>query len=217
MARAEALTRLTEEEKAIVEANVGLVYKIAREMPQRRLTSDDRVQVGMFGLMRAVQKYVPGKGVLFSTYASSWIKSAIGKREHEDGLIRTPIWAVYPSKAAKLKPRVKARLADVENSRRVASLDLDDDGLSIGSQVASRVEGPSAAIEASDETARVQSCVDGLEPLHREILTSRYWGGETLKQIGRRIGCGRDAVVATERLALRTLRKILDPELAKGA
>ena len=51
----------------------------------------DLLQQGYFGLRRAAEKFDPSKGFTFSTYASAWIRQAMG-RYHVDtlSLIRVP-------------------------------------------------------------------------------------------------------------------------------
>src|SRR5262249_16012325 len=56
-------------------ANLRLVLKIAFEyrLPRRDLT--DLIQEGNLGLVHAVQKYDPHRGVKLSTYATWWIRA----------------------------------------------------------------------------------------------------------------------------------------------
>ena len=63
----------------LVTANLRLVVKIAGEYNQTRLNILDLIQEGNFGLMRAIQKFNPYKGVKVSTYAAWWIKAYIIK------------------------------------------------------------------------------------------------------------------------------------------
>ncbi len=65
----------SEAKKKIVEKNIKLVVKIASSFNVNKETFTDIIQEGILGLMRAIAKYNPKKGVKFSTYASFWIKS----------------------------------------------------------------------------------------------------------------------------------------------
>ena len=65
---------------ALVENNMGLVRKIAWHMHGRvksAIEIEDLIQIGMFGLVTAAQKYAPQEGVGFSSYASIRIRGEI--------------------------------------------------------------------------------------------------------------------------------------------
>lgn len=64
----------------IVTANLRLVVKIAIEFQSHWLNNLlDLIQEGNIGLMQALKKFDPGRGVKFSYYASYWIKAYILK------------------------------------------------------------------------------------------------------------------------------------------
>jgi RNA polymerase sigma-32 factor len=61
----------------LVTANLRLVVKIAREYHRGMFQLLDLIQEGNVGLMQAVKKFDPLKGVKLSTYAAWWIKAYI--------------------------------------------------------------------------------------------------------------------------------------------
>ncbi|MDR1658388.1 MAG: RNA polymerase factor sigma-32 [Deltaproteobacteria bacterium] len=64
----------------LVTANLRLVVKIAMEFQSHWLNNlQDLIQEGNIGLMQALKKFDPSKGVKFSYYASYWIKAYILK------------------------------------------------------------------------------------------------------------------------------------------
>lgn len=64
----------------LITSNLRLVVKIAMEFQSHWLNNLlDLIQEGNVGLMQALKKFDPGKGVKFSYYASYWIKAYILK------------------------------------------------------------------------------------------------------------------------------------------
>ena len=61
----------------MIEANLRLVVKIARDYLGRGMLIDDLIGEGNLGLIRAAESFDPGFGTRFSTYASYWIKQSI--------------------------------------------------------------------------------------------------------------------------------------------
>ena len=61
----------------LVTANLRLVVKIANEYRRAAFNLLDLIQEGNVGLMQAVQKYDPFRGVKLSSYAAWWIRAYI--------------------------------------------------------------------------------------------------------------------------------------------
>jgi len=61
----------------MIQANLRLVVKIARDYLGRGLNLDDLIGEGNLGLIRATEEFEPRFGTRFSTYASYWIKQSI--------------------------------------------------------------------------------------------------------------------------------------------
>lgn len=61
----------------LVTANLRLVVKIANEYRRAAFSLLDLIQEGNVGLMKAVQKFDPYKGVKLSTYAAWWIRAYV--------------------------------------------------------------------------------------------------------------------------------------------
>ena len=76
----------------IVELSMGLVRKIAGATHQRTdLTKEDLIQVGVMGLIKAIELYRPGKNAKFSTYATYFIRGEILHYLRDKGsIIKTP-------------------------------------------------------------------------------------------------------------------------------
>ena len=63
----------------LITSNLRLVVKIANDFKQTRLNILDLIQEGNFGLMQAVKKFNPYKGVKLSSYSAWWIRAYILK------------------------------------------------------------------------------------------------------------------------------------------
>lgn len=79
------------ERNALVEANMGLAYSYAQRFCATNMEYEDLAQEGMLGLMDAVDRFDPERGVKFSTYAVWHIRKSIMEaiRSRND-TVRTP-------------------------------------------------------------------------------------------------------------------------------
>lgn len=76
----------------IILSNQGLVYTVANRYRSSDLALDDLVQEGFIGLLEATYRFQPWRGTRFSTYATWWIRQAVGRAVDQKGrLIRLPV------------------------------------------------------------------------------------------------------------------------------
>ena len=78
------------ERQRLVQANLRFVVLVARQYRDRGVPLEDLVDEGNIGLIRAAERFDPGRGIRFVSYAVWWIRQAVLKAIHEDGMIRLP-------------------------------------------------------------------------------------------------------------------------------
>lgn len=68
-----------EARQRFIEANLRLVVSIAKRYRNARIPLLDLIGEGNLGLLHAIEKFDPGLGNRFSTYATFWIRQAISR------------------------------------------------------------------------------------------------------------------------------------------
>lgn len=93
----------------LIESNMRLVINIAKTYRNRSIPLEDLIQEGAIGLMQAAERFDPDKGFRFSTYATHWIRQAIGRAiDNKSKAIRLP---AHVSQSLRKVEKERARLA----------------------------------------------------------------------------------------------------------
>jgi RNA polymerase primary sigma factor len=106
--------------KQMIQANLRLVINIAKRYMYLGIPLLDLIEEGNLGLMKAVDRYNPGKGFRFSTYAAWWIRQGITRSISEQGkMIRVPVYmneliAKWKKKKERLIQKLKRAPTDGE-------------------------------------------------------------------------------------------------------
>jgi len=106
--RARAGDRAAREQ--LILGNLRLVAKISGQFTDRGLSRADLVQEGVIGLMRAIDRFEPERGLSLSTYATWWIRQAMSRAVAERG--RSVHLPIRMSEDAGALTRAAAALGD---------------------------------------------------------------------------------------------------------
>lgn len=125
-----ARTRAPELRDRLVEMNLGLAYSFAGEMKKRYpgFSLADLQQEASVGLLEAVDRFDPDRGVRFSTYASIWIKAylrAFVRSQMPLSQRSQDQFARIARAAAELQQELKREATDEEIAARLGDTDAE--------------------------------------------------------------------------------------------
>ena len=207
-----------------------LVEHLARRFRNRGEPYDDLVQVATIGLIKAIDRYDPERGVEFSTYATPTIIGEIKRWFRDKG------WAVrVPRRLQELRLEIGsatatltqelgrsptvAELADrigtgedevlegLESAAAYSTLSLDapEGGETDGPSVLDMLGAEDDALEGVENREALKPLLAGLPERERRILLLRFFAGMTQSQIAVEVGISQMHV---SRLLARTLVRL---------
>ena len=199
-------------EQRMIEANLRLVFAIARRYRNRGLPLPDLIAEGNLGLLRAVRKFRPDRGTRLSTYATRWIRQAVVRGlANQARVIRLPVhMEILLGRYRKERERLTQELGRPPSLEEVArSLEIPAE------QLAELEEIPPAGPLGTRLRDRedLTGLLDGLPERERTVIRLRFGlSGEEplpLEAVGRRLGLSRERVRQIEGAALKKLRALL--------
>ncbi len=203
-----------------IRANLRLVVSIARRYPlPPGMELLDLVQEGNLGLEHAVDKFDWRKGFKFSTYATFWIRQAIGRAlDQKASLVRLPGDRSASLRAALRQVSGDGDELDDEHARlhRLAtptSLDRsvgDDDGSELVDLLADSAPGPEELAVANEEDRMVTSLLDVLDGRARFAVEQRFGLHDgrkrSYREVGEELGVTAEAARRMVKRAVNTVR-----------
>jgi len=203
-----------------IRANLRLVVSVARRYPlPPGMELLDLVQEGNIGLEHAVDKFDWRKGFKFSTYATFWIRQAIGRAlDQKASLIRLPGDRSASLRAALRQVSGDGDELDDEHSTlhrltTPTSLDRtvgDDDGNELIDLLADDTVGPEAIVMARSEEDYATGLLEVLEPRARYAVEQRFGINDgrrrSYREVGDELGVTAEAARRLVKRAVHTVR-----------
>ncbi|WP_307740179.1 SigB/SigF/SigG family RNA polymerase sigma factor [uncultured Parolsenella sp.] len=221
----------------LIMSHLNLVRFLASKFKNRGEPLDDLVQVGTIGLIKAIDRFDPERGLEFTTYATPTILGEIKRHFRDKGWsVRVPRRLQELSAkvnqatddltkelqrspsteevAARLGVSVDEVLEAMESSSAYSSVPLEAGGTDEGDApaVIDHYAMVDEDLAASDDRMVVADAIRDFSPREREVLRMRFKDGLTQVEIAKKLGVSQ---VQVSRLLRRTLKKVqdkLDPE-----
>ena len=214
----------------LVTAHLGLAEYLARRFDNRGEHVDDLVQVASVGLVKAVDRFDPSRGLEFATYATPTIVGELKRHFRDKG------WAVrVPRRIQELHLRLGPAVAalgqelghsptiaeiarhtgaseedvleaiEAGNAYRTTSLNAPVRGDDPGQSLGDRLGGDDERLADTEDWMTLSPLVAELPPRERAILHLRFFQGKTQSEIAERMGISQMHV---SRLLARSLTQL---------
>jgi RNA polymerase primary sigma factor len=200
-----------------IRANLRLVVSIARRYPlPPSMELLDLIQEGNLGLEHAVDKFDWRKGFKFSTYATFWIRQAIGRAlDQKASLVRLPGDRSASLRAALRQVAGDGEELDDENARLYrlttpTSLDRpvgDDDGSELVDLLAADVPTPEQVMVDREEEQDLHDLLGVLDSRARYAVEQRFGLTDGRKRSYREVG---DELGVTAEAARRLVKRAVE-------
>jgi RNA polymerase sigma-B factor len=201
----------------LVEAHLGLAEYLARRFSNRGEPLDDLVQVASLGLIKAVDRFDPGREVEFSTYATHTIVGELKRHFRDKG------WALHVPRDLQERALALSRATERLSHDLGRSPTISELANALGCGMEQVVEASEVAhsyaaslvellgrhddgFELAERREVIAGVWRSLTDLERQVIALRFVDGLTQREIGQRIGYSQMHV---SRLLRRSLNRLL--------
>ena len=206
-----------------IEGNLPLVHKLANRFRGRGVEDEELYAAGCVGLVKAVDRFEPERGLCFSTYAVPVILGEIRRLFRDGGSVKISRSLKELSvKAARLRDQLSAngepRISDIaqalgvtpEEAAEALCAGIPPVSLDHGGEDGEPLPVPSASGEdALIDRLALRQCLSELSGEDREILMLRYFRRKTQSETAQILGMTQVMVSRRERKLLKELREQL--------
>ena len=206
-----------------IEGNLPLVHKLANRFRGRGVEYEELYAAGCVGLVKAVDRFEPERGLCFSTYAVPVILGEIRRLFRDGGSVKISRSLNELSvKAARLRDQLSAngepRISDIaqalgvtpEEAAEALCAGIPPVSLDHGGEDGEPLPVPSASGEdALIDRLALRQCLSELSGEDREILMLRYFRRKTQCETAQILGMTQVMVSRRERKLLKELREQL--------
>ena len=215
-----AIRKAAQAKDRFIRSNLRLVVSVARRYPlPPGMELLDLIQEGNLGLEHAVDKFDWRKGFKFSTYATFWIRQAIGRAlDQKASLVRLP-----GDRSASLRAALRAVSGngdelDEEHARlhrltTPTSLDRtigDDDSNELVDLLPDSKPGPESQVMAQAENDMAMGLLDVLDTRARYAVEQRFGLHDgrkrSYREVGEELGVTAEAARRLVKRAVSTVR-----------
>ncbi len=206
-----------------IEGNLPLVHKLANRFRGRGVEYEELYAAGCVGLVKAVDRFEPERGLCFSTYAVPVILGEIRRLFRDGGSVKISRRLKELSvKAARVRDQLSAngepRISDIaqalgvtpEEAAEALCAGIPPVSLDHGGEDGEPLPVPSASGEdALIDRLALRQCLSELSGEDREILMLRYFRRKTQCETAQILGMTQVMVSRRERKLLKELREQL--------
>lgn len=203
----------------LITENMGLVVSVAKRYIGRGQDLEDLVQIGLIGLIKAVDRFDMSYDVMFSTYSVPLIQGEIRRFLRDDGIVKVSrnLKTIH-YKAEKFRQefqRTNGREPTVEEICEQTGSTLED--LVMAMESAAEISDIDDMGELQNsrreedivvEKLYVKQLLDTLSDKEKKLITLRYFREKTQGETGRILGMSQVQVSRLEKKILRNLQNV---------